>query len=302
LRNDSVRDSLFSYSWKTVLWQLANMLRFKVDSPVIAAFLGRAAIPPYAIGSQLNAYFYEFVTVFIGNLSPVFSRYESKGDYNAIREKFLMMTRISTVVSIFVGASITFYSRDFILRWMGHDFIGLQSGQLSYKVAIILSFGYTLGLMHTPTSSLLYGISKHQYGAIVGIFEGLLNLGLSILLIKPFGIYGVAMGTTIGLFISFIFVFPILSCRIIQLPCVVFYRDIGMTAFKSLAALAVYFLSVRHFLEPNYLVLLALGAVQLLLFLPAAFFLILRQDERKLLLMAVFKSRREKSSDTKRSD
>ena len=279
----AMRRTLFDYGWKTVVWQFANTLRFKVDAPVIAAFLGRGLIAPYNIGAQLNTYFYEFVTTFIGNLSPVFSRYEGKGDYVAIREKFLMMTRIATVISIFGGASIIFYSHDFILRWMGAGFVGQLPHQFSYVVATILAAGYTLTLMQTPSSSLLFGISKHHYGAFMCLGEGLLNLVLSLALVKPLGIYGVALGTTIGLVVNQVFVYPVVACRSIQLPRAIFYRDIGWVAVKTGGLLAFYFWAVKSSLRPDYLTLTVLGAVQTLLFVPLCYFLVLHAPEKKIL-------------------
>jgi O-antigen/teichoic acid export membrane protein len=291
LQSEDVRKSLFSYSWKTVVWQVANTLRSKVDAPVIAAFLGRSAIAPYNIGASLNTYFYDFVTTFIGNLSPLFSRYEGKGDFAAIREKFLMMTRIASVVSIFGGASIIFYSRDFILRWMGAGFVGQLPYHASYVVATILACGYTLTLMQTPTSSLFYGLSKHHYGAFLTLGEGLLNLALSLALVKRFGIYGVAWGTTIGLVVSQVFIYPVVACRVVQMPWWKFYAEIGWLAVKTCALLGGWFWLMKNFLRPDYLTLASLGFAQTLLFVPLAYFFILQRPEKEQLAAVLAKWR-----------
>lgn len=274
-----VRRALFAFSWKTVLWQLANVLRFKVDAPVIAHGIGREFITPYNPGSQLNNYFYEFVTTVIGNTTPLFSRHESRSDFKAIREQFLLLTRISAALTVFVGGSILFYSHTFILRWIGPELSQL-GGQNSWGVAAILALGYTFALVQTPNASLLYGVSKHHLGAFSFLGEGVLNLVLSLALVRPFGIYGVAWATTISSGINQLFIYPVIVCRAIELPCPIFFRELGLVVGKSAALLGIYWFVMKDFLRPDYFTLAALGGAQALLFAPACYFLVLRETEK----------------------
>lgn len=287
LVQSGMKKTLFSYSWKTVVWQAANTLRFKADVPVIASMLGRSVIAPYSIGAQLNIYFYEFVATFIGNLSPVFSRYEGKGDYESIRERFLMMTRISSVISIFVGTSIMFYSQSFILRWMGKDFAGQLSGQASSVVATILAVGYIMRLCQTPSSSILYGVSKHLSGALSDLCEGVLNLLLSIILIRSWGIYGVAWGTTIASVVNHLLLYPFVTCRAIGLPVGRFYKNLSWTAFKTILPLVVFFYIARVYLRPDYGRLVMLGCIQTILFIPIGLFFAVAPPERKIFIKQI---------------
>jgi O-antigen/teichoic acid export membrane protein len=274
-----VRRALFSFSWKTMLWQLAVILRFKVDSPVIAHGVGREFITPYNPGSQLNNYFYEFVTTVIGNTAPLFSRHESKGDFTAIRAQFLVLTRMSACLAMFIGGSILFYSHAFILRWIGPHLSQL-GGQNSWNVAMILALGYTLILVQTPSSSLLYGISKHHLGAFNSLGEGVLNLVLSLVLVRHYGIYGVAWATTISAAVNQLFIYPVIVCRAVELPCMTFFGELGLVMAKCAALLGIYFYALQNFLRPDYFTLAAMGVAQALLFAPACYFLVLREPEK----------------------
>ena len=250
-----------------------------MDAPVIAHGVGREFITPYNPGSQLNNYFYEFVTTVIGNTAPLFSRHESTGDFKAIREQFLVLTRMSAVLSVFIGGSILFYSHAFILRWIGTTLSQL-GGQNAWTVASILALGYTFSLVQTPSSSLLYGVSKHPWGAYNFLGEGLLNLVLSLVLVRPFGIYGVAWATTISAGINQLFIYPVIVCRAIELPCAIFFRELGLVVFKCGALLGIYFYAMQSFLRPDYFTLAAMGVTQTLLFAPLCYFLVLRPPEK----------------------
>jgi glycosyltransferase involved in cell wall biosynthesis len=78
--------------------------------------------------------------------------------------------------------------------------------------------------MH-PTSSILYGTSRHRVLSVIVITEGLINLGLSLWLIRVWGLAGVALGTAIPMLIARLFVVPFYACRTIQLPYRTFLRE-----------------------------------------------------------------------------
>jgi len=273
---------LFRYSGKSFIAQIANMLRFKLDPFVIAGFLNLNLVTYYSVGARLMEYFVQFIMSAFGVMSPVFSQYEGRNDFDSIRRKFLDVTKISIIVSVFIGASIIYYGKSFIQRWMGPDF------ESSYYVVLILCVPYITALMQNPSIGLLYGISKHHYFAITNICEGLLNLIISVILVKYYGIYGVAMGTGISMIILKIFVQPIFVCRVINLSLYKYYfKTLLLTTLKILIPLLLYFYIVEDYLKADYMNIIMLGTIQTLLFIPLIFFLVLQKEERQLIIRSV---------------
>lgn len=273
---------LFGYSGKTFIAQLADILRFRVDAFVIAGFLNLSMVAYYSIGARLVELFGQLVMSIMGIMSPVFSQYEGRGDYDAIRKMFTDATKISVIISVFVGMSIIYYGKVFIQRWMGLDFGS------SYYVAVILCVPYIIALMQNPSTGLLYGISKHHYYAVTNGCEGMLNLLLSLILVKYYGIYGVALGTAIAMIIFKLFVQPIVVCRAINLSIYDFYlKTLFYTAIKTLAPLLLYFYIIKDFLRADYTSIILTGIIQALLFIPIAFFFILGKKERQLIKSTV---------------
>lgn len=272
---------LFGYSGKSFIIQLADILRFKVDSFVIAGFLNLSLVTYYSVGARLIEYFVQLIVSSVGIMSPVFSQYEGRDDFDSIRKKFLDVTKISIIVSVFIGASIIYYGKVFIQRWMGPDF------DSSYYVALILCVPYITALMQTPSIGLLYGISKHHYFAITNTCEGVLNLILSIILVKHYGIYGVALGTAISMIILKVFIQPVFVCRVINLSLYKYYfKTLFLTTLKMLTPLLFYFYIIKDFLKADYVNIIVTGGIQVLLFMPIAFFFVLNKKERKLIRSA----------------
>ncbi len=274
------KSELLGYGWKTVLCQVGNVLIFRADPLIISACLGPHVNTFYSVGARLNEYFKQLVSSLIGNMSPVFSQREGEGDFNAIREIFLNITKVSTFVAVFIGGSLFFYGDAFIQRWLGPRF-----GE-AYEVAVVLCFGYTLALMQDPSSSLLYGLSKHHYSAALANTQGLLNVGLSIPLAGYLGMQGVAWGTTIGLTVNILLIQPFIVCRIVRLPAPRYYGSIAWIALKTLASLGLFFAIADRFVTPDYGRIALVGAVQVLVFVPVTMYFILNARERALLSLA----------------
>jgi len=263
---------LFRYSGKTMLIQIADLLRFKVDAFVIAVFLNVNLVTYYSVGSRLVDYFGSFIVSTTGFVSPLFSQYEGRGMYEALTRRFLDVTRICTVLSIFIGVSLIFYGKTFIARWMGPGF------ESSYYVAVILCVPAIIALTQTPGLQLLYALSKHHYYAMSNIAEGVLNLVLSVILVHHYGMYGVALGTAAEMLLFKIFIQPFFVCRAIGLPVTEYMTTILGTAMKATLPLLVYFYFMTGYLKADYARILAIATVQSVLFLPLVYFFMLNNE------------------------
>jgi len=273
--------SLFSYSWKAFVAQLADTARFKVDSFVIAGFLSLNLVTVYNVAQRILEYTNDLLQSSINVMVPVFSQYEGRNDYANIRAKFMTISKISLALALFIGASTAFYGKAFIARWMGPEF-----GQ-SYAILLILFVPIAIETAQNPSIQLMYGLSKHHYYMLLNIGEGVANLVLSITLVHWIGIYGVALGTAIEIVVAKLFILPVLTCRMIAIELRQYYKTMGLSAVKLIVPLLAYFFLVRGLIRPDYALIVALGAGQALVIGPIAFLLILNREERQSLLHAL---------------
>lgn len=274
---------LFNYSGKTFVAQVADILRFRVDNVVIAGFLNVSLVTYYSIGAKFIEYFGQIMASATGIMTPVFSQYEGKGDYDAIRQRFLEVTQVCVVLSVFIGTSIMFYGKWFIERWMGKGY------ESSYYVLLILCISSIIALMQSPGIGLLYGISKHHYYAIANTCEGILNLVLSLILVRYYGIYGVALGTTAEMLIFKLFIQPVFICNSIGLSLRLYFIEVIVSnSIKTLIPLGFYYWIAKIFIKPEYDNILFFGIIQLIAFSFFVFYFILNLDMRIKLKSAVF--------------
>lgn len=279
--NRGTATSLFSYSSHTFIAQMADELRFNIDSIVISAFVGLAAVTHYRIASVLVMHFITLITTITGVLQPFFSRLEGEENSEKIRKTLFFASKISVSVSSFIGFGLIAWGKPFIERWMGPQYLD------AYPCLVILVLGITIDLWQAPTVNLLYGISMHRFYSLFNTLEAVFNVLLSLLLVRKFGIVGVAIGTFIPMTIMKLVIQPIYACRVSGIRYGEYVKKLGHTILVASVSLILPFLITVRFAVPEYLGLFAVGIASMFVYCFVLWIFEFLPEER-LLLRQVF--------------
>ena len=143
----------------------------------------------------------------------------------------------------------------------------------AYPVLIVLTVGAMFALWQAPSVSLLYATSRHRFFALFNAMEGVANLVLSIILVRRYGMIGVALGTMLPMAVIKLLIQPVYLCRVSDIP---YWSYIGRTArtiAAALCSLAIPAWISMRFVAPNYGALIGVGLVSALLYgIPLWFF------------------------------
>ena len=265
---------LYDYSLYSFVSAVAKQLRFNVDAFVITAMLGLSPVTHYNIGSRIAGYYLLLVMNAISSIKPVFSRLEGEGNFEELRERYHMTLKLNVILSMLIGGTLLIFGKPFILRWMGPNYLD------SWHVLAVLSVAQIFNTIQVTPSTLLYGISKHKVYSLIVIAEGLVNLGLSILLARRFGIVGVALGTLLPVTLTTLVFIPLYANRVIGFANGRFYGALGRIVLVSGLVLVGCWLAVRGALAPSYPLLAGLSFATSLVFLGVTMFTLLERRER----------------------
>jgi O-antigen/teichoic acid export membrane protein len=236
---------LFSYGGKTFVNQLAELLRFQIDHLVIAAFINLSAVTIFNIAGQLVYYFRSLLQALVGVLVPLFARYQAEGDRASATWAYLFTTKLSALVAVFGGGAIIIFGEPFIGVWMGPDYVS------AYPPLAVLAVATTFFVTMQPAVTLIYGTGEVGPLAKVSLAEATGNLVLSLLLVKPLGLLGVALGTAIPLvfFSGFLMVF---GNRLVGTTNGTWLRSIGPVLVAGVLAQLIAAFVVRWFRPDSY--------------------------------------------------
>lgn len=258
---------LFRYGRHAFLAGCADRVRSTAGIIVVASFLDMAAVTHYGIAARIAQLFAELMLQSLGVVGPLFMRSDALGDRAKTREILLLTTRLSVLASVAMAGAIILLGLPFIEFWIGQDY------RDAYLPLAILTVSFAVWMMQWPSISVFYATARHQFYAYLSLGEAAANVALSALLVQFAGLIGVSLGTALPLLISMLVLQPRYVCRILELECGTYYREIGRAAFLAILYQVPLFVCIYGFQLSSLLLVFAIACT----YYPLCLFVLLRQ-------------------------
>jgi O-antigen/teichoic acid export membrane protein len=181
--------------------QVASVVKLQSDEFVIGASLPVKAVAPYSIARKLSGLPGQLTSQFVFVLLPLASRLHAEGDAGMLREIYLSGMRLTLALFSIVGGALIIFARPFLEAWV-------PQYAASANIVVLLTVAALLEALISPVSQALQGMSRHRPLVVFALGSAVLNLGLSIALIGPLGVRGVAIGTLAATFVEAAIVLP----------------------------------------------------------------------------------------------
>jgi O-antigen/teichoic acid export membrane protein len=233
-----------AYSTYVFIIGLGSQISFNLDNLVVGAYLGTAAVAVYGVAVRLSEYQRRVCDQFSSMLFPVIVRLDAQKNHAALRTALVDGTRVSTLLAGGVTTCLIGFARPLLVHWMGAGFEGSVAPFYVLAIVGVVMVG------HASQASVLMATGAHRIVACVWIVEGVANLVLSLLLVKPLGSVGVALGTLVPMTIGHVCIFTPLACRRVGLPVRQFLRNAVAPAAISVIPAAVACVVLRAIAPP----------------------------------------------------
>jgi O-antigen/teichoic acid export membrane protein len=273
-RPDQAR-ALFGYGRYAFVAAFADRIRFQIDTLVVASFLGVGLVTHYAIAARVTQMFMDLIIRVFGVIGPVFVRLDASGDRAQMRDTFLLATRVSVLASVTVAGGIIILGERFIQLWVGSDY------RDAYWPMVILTSSLAVGLMQMPSVSFLFASARHRFFAYLSTGEAIANLGLSIILVRDYGMLGVSLGTAIPLLVTKLILQPPYVCNALALDLRAYYFELGRSALLAVASQVPLLAFVQTFGIPSLPMMLTIVAGYYPLCWIVLYIKLLRESDRR---------------------
>jgi len=226
---------VLSFSLFVLLMAAGGRLSFETDALVIGALIGVSAIPFYSIANSLVVYLMDFIIGIAAVVSPMTTALSTEQRVDELREMFLKWSKAALSVTIAAGLFLIVLGPRFIGWWISAEYEGPSGAVLQVLMASCFVFLPARGV----ALPVLMGLGKPRIPTIAFLAAGLLNLIMSALLARPFGLVGVAVGTAIPN-VLFAILIVVLACRELNVTLVEYGRYvIPRAALGTLPTLGV---------------------------------------------------------------
>ena len=234
------------YGGTTLIIIVSARLRFRTDSIVIGAFLSSAAITYFNIGARIVDYAGEVVENLAQVFVPMSSQADALGETDRLRKIFVAGNRLCAFIIFPICVVLVLLGKSVIEVWVGARYV-----QLSYPVLLVLLLSTSTMLAQAASPRVLFGMSKHRTWAIATLVEGLANLALSIVLVRPYGIIGDAIGTAAPLVVTTTCFLPWHLCRQLQIKMATYLREAYWLPVILCFPLLLALLAMKHWFVPH---------------------------------------------------
>lgn len=168
---------------------ISVMISFYSDNIIISSFISVAAVSIYAIGYKVVNILEKIIFKIVDIMFPDISRLYDEKNYIELVNKHNKILFI-TVIIAFLGYGLLYFIGDLLIGlWVGKEYVLEMT---------IFNFFLAFAFIHTwnhVSSVFVMAMGLHKEVSYVVVIEAILNIILSIILLKDYGLLGVAMGT-----------------------------------------------------------------------------------------------------------
>jgi O-antigen/teichoic acid export membrane protein len=251
---------LASFSSSNFLVHIAQKIVFSTDVIVVGIVLGSAASGIYSVPAKLFALAFGLGTAATSLMFPAFAELEGAEDRDRQRRLLFAGLRGGMALMLVLALPLLAIPDLLIQAWIGSGF------HSSYAVMAILA---GVLLVHQPifvVTQFLIARGRQRAIAIVSIAVTVANLGLSFLLARLVGLWGVAVSTLVTDLVMLGVVLPWIVAPAAETTTLALLRSILRPFAPVLAAAAVVLVGLARWWSPHTLLSLAvLGAIWLVI-------------------------------------
>ncbi|MFT7680308.1 MAG: O-antigen/teichoic acid export membrane protein [Planctomycetota bacterium] len=221
--------SILSFSIFAFLLNMGALLAFRLDALVVGMhFDATERMTAYGNGNKIFDPFINILLAIGMVVMPLASSLRAQGREGEVRDIFLKWSKVATNLVLMIGGYLMVVGPAFLAWWLGDIYVP-ESGFLMQL--LMLSFFLFLPVRGVALPVLM-GLGKPKGPAIGLLGMGIANVAISLALVGPYGLIGVALGTAIPN-VLFALWFARIACKQLEVG---FGEWLGYTLGRSVLA------------------------------------------------------------------
>lgn len=187
-------------------------LNYSADALVIGAMLSTSAVALWTVGQRLAEVSQRLTNQFNDALFPLVVDSDAAHRTDRLRLLVLQATRLSLALATPVCLGVGLLAEPIIVGWLGSGFAASVAVTRLLLAVVLIRVGCA------AATSVLKGAGRHRLLAFTNATTAVVNVLLSMVLVTPLGLPGVAIGTLVPVACAACFVLFPAACRRVDLP------------------------------------------------------------------------------------
>ena len=281
-RDKSLLKQIFGFSiWVTVN-TLAQRLIFNITPSILGIVASSGAIAVFGIVITIEGYVYIFTSAINGMFMPKISRLDLESDSNEkLTDLLIKVGRFQYFLNGLIASGFFVCGKTFIKLWMGTDYM-----EAYYGILLVLIPGIFFNSTQIA-NTLIIVRNKVKYQAVIGVIVGIVNVAVSFVLSRFYGV----IGASVSIFIAYsirVVLYLILDKKVLNLQMNRFFKNCYLKMMPPVIFVCVAGGIFNLFVsKTSWLIFISEGIAVCLLYVVSSAFISMSKEERKMAISFV---------------
>lgn len=266
--------------------QLIDQINNQTDKIILGKMLNSSAVAIYAIAATIQSLYINFSTAVNSVFAPKIHKIVNSKNENSDKQLttlFVKIGRIQYFILMLIMTGFIFFGKYFIKLWAGSDY------DIAYYLVLILMIPSTVPLIQNIGIEIQRAKNKHQFRSLVYLLVAVINVVISIILCKFYGIIGVTVGTAFANIVGCCIIMDIYYHKKLGINMITFWKSIARASLGLIIPAVVGALIMNFIKFTNPLVYLAFIVIYAVIYFISIYFLGMNGEEKMFIKKVVRK-------------
>nr|WP_321297254.1 oligosaccharide flippase family protein [uncultured Sphaerochaeta sp.] len=191
VRKKDFREAM-GFSIYSFLTTIAGLVLFQTDAIIIQLFFGLELVGFYAVAIKVTEYAFLLTKQLVNVLTPLISELKAKQETDTIRYLLIDLSKYIMATGFLIAGSVYVFGEDLLVLWVGESYAAVT------VPLWLLITSFVVAVPELVASNVLTMTGYHRFSAVSASLSTFINITVSLALIKPLGLTGVALGTVVS--------------------------------------------------------------------------------------------------------
>lgn len=189
LANKALLREAVVFSSAQMVINLSALIRLRTDPILVQMFMSLSAVALYTVALRVAESSLLLTKQAINVLAPLIAQLNGAGRIEQIRSTFLSASRWTFAGASLITIPICLFANEILKGWAGKEF----GAAVPTLIVLMLSMWFVIPQM--VATNVLAMTGHHTWTARMGAVSAIVNILVSLALVRPLGLAGVALGT-----------------------------------------------------------------------------------------------------------
>jgi O-antigen/teichoic acid export membrane protein len=254
----------------------AQKLNYSADAIVIGAFMSSGAVAIWTVPQRLAEALQGFTNQMNSVLFPFVVDSDAANKNERLRTVLIQGTRMSVLAVAPLATAMFLLAGPLVRAWVGPKF------SAAIHITEILAIVTAIRVGNSSATTVLKGAGRHRFLAFTNLGMAIVNVALSLLWIRPYGLMGQAMGTFVPVAFGSMFILWPAACRRVGVGVASAFWQAVWPPLWPVAVMALVIMPLRELLPDRMFAIGLAGAFGTLCYLASFLAFAVKRDERRL--------------------